>query len=49
MYLFKFRDLKKSERFLFYPLLFFVFFMGIYPKFFLDLTYGPVLNIILLK
>ncbi len=49
MYLFKFRDLKKSERFLFYPLLFLVFFMGVYPKFFLDLTYIPVLNIILLR
>jgi len=47
-YLFKFRDLKKTERFIFYPLLFFVFFMGIYPKFFLDLTFIPVLNIILL-
>jgi NADH:ubiquinone oxidoreductase subunit 4 (subunit M) len=46
--LFKFRDLKKTERFIFYPLLFFVFLMGIYPKFFLDLTYIPVLRIILL-
>lgn len=47
-FLFKFRDLKKTERFIFYPLLFFVFLMGIYPKFFLDLTYIPVLRIILL-
>lgn len=46
--LFKFRDLKKTERFIFYPLLFFVFLMGIYPKIFLDLTYIPVLRIILL-
>jgi NADH-quinone oxidoreductase subunit M len=47
-FLFKFRDLKKTERFIFYPLLFFVFLMGIYPKFFLDLTYLPVLRIVLL-
>jgi len=48
IYLFKFRDLKKTERFIFYPLIFLVFFMGIYPKFFLDITYMPVLRIILL-
>lgn len=47
-YLNRFRDIKKIERFIFYPLLFLVFFLGIYPKFFLDLTYISVLRIILL-
>lgn len=31
---------------MFYPLLFLVFLMGIYPKFFLDVTYGSVLRIL---
>jgi proton-translocating NADH-quinone oxidoreductase chain M len=42
-----FRDLKKTERILFYPLIFLVFFMGIYPKFFLDITYVSVLKILI--
>lgn len=47
-FLYKFRDLKKTERFIFYPLLFFVFFLGIFPKFFFNFTYLPVLNLVLL-
>lgn len=48
-FLFKFRDLKKTERFLFYPLILLIFLMGIYPKFFLDITYVSVINLILLR
>ena len=47
-YFFIFRDLKTIERVMFYPLLFLVFLMGIYPKFFLDITYIPVLHILTL-
>jgi NADH:ubiquinone oxidoreductase subunit 4 (subunit M) len=46
VYLFKFKDLIKLERIMFYPLLFLVFLMGIYPKIFLDVTYPSVLRIL---
>ena len=45
-FFFHFRDLKQNERILFYPLILCVFLMGLYPKFFLDITYIPTLNII---
>ena len=45
-YFFKFRDLKLLERAMFYPLIILVFLMGIYPKFFLDISYFPVLRIL---
>jgi len=48
LYFSLFRDLKAIERIFFYPLLFLVFLLGIYPKFFLDLTYISVLRIILI-
>ena len=46
VYLFHFKDLIKLERIMFYPLLFLVFLMGIYPKLFLDITYASVLRIL---
>lgn len=45
-YFSKFRDLKIIERIMFYPLIILVFLMGIYPKFFLDITYLPVLKLL---
>ena len=48
LFLGKVRDLKKTERIILYPLVFLIIFMGIYPKFFLDISYISVLKITLL-
>ena len=45
-YLSNFQDLTLKEFFLFLPLMFGTFFMGIYPEIFLDVIHGSVCNLI---